>query len=320
MDKLIKKIKGEKKPFQGYNMVSVNNFNSYLIGVDINKNLVFMIKPKINGKSRQAHSSRGKFLDIFYDMDCQILSNGKMVLDNFTILTLKTENLFFETIFISICNNLIDLLGDNPDQIKVVDFVEGLRNLFRKMLTKPTKTEVGLWGELLLIECSKNKPLLIDSWHLKSTETFDFNDGVTKVEVKTTTLNERVHAISLNQLEKSKKSSSVILSIITSQIDLGISVIDLYNKINSKLSPNYKTKFLDKIIEVCGSEIENYNSKFDYNSAKEMMKFYSAINIPCIDRNHIPIEVQNVKFQVNLESTEYLNESEINSEIIKSIL
>ena len=118
--------------------------------------------------------------------------------------------------------------------MNVVNSLESLRDLFRKTLNNSSKTELGLWGELFVIETSNNKELLIDSWHKKSKQIIDFNDGNSKLEVKTTQRSERVHSFSLNQLETIKSYSSLVYSIMTSEIELGISVLDLYEKIHKK--------------------------------------------------------------------------------------
>ena len=156
MEKLIDKIKKDCSSFEGFNMMSIPGFDSYLIGVDQKDNIVFMIKPNKESETKTVNSSRGKYLDIFYDMECQITANGKVVSDNFTILNLKTTNNFFEKIFYSICQDLVIILGDTPSYISVVEFLEVLRDLFRKTLIKASKTEIGLWGELFIIASSNN--------------------------------------------------------------------------------------------------------------------------------------------------------------------
>ena len=72
-------------------MVSIKKYESYMIGIDRENNLVFMIQPNKNSQPKQVSSSRGRYLDIFYDMDCEIVQNGKVVNDNYTILNLKIK-------------------------------------------------------------------------------------------------------------------------------------------------------------------------------------------------------------------------------------
>ena len=64
--------------------------------------------------------------------------------------------------------------------------IEKLINLFTKFSKPALKTIQGLWAELLIIEQSKNPDYLIQSWHSSTTDKYDFNDGIDKIEVKST--------------------------------------------------------------------------------------------------------------------------------------
>ena len=303
MKNIIDKIKQDYTNYEGFKMMLIPEYKSFYLGIDSDENLVFMIKPNDQSQHETYVSSRGKYLDVLFDMECEINSNGHIINDSFTILTLKTNNDFYEKIFYSICFDLIEMLGDYPDKLEIINHVEVFRDLFGKALKKANITEIGLWGELLVIESSDDLLLMIDSWHKLPKQTFDFNDGITKLEVKTTTLNERIHSFSLNQLNKAKESSSLICSVLTSQIDLGKSVSDLFEKINSKIPPQYRLKLKDKIMDVAGSDLEKFTNKFDYNSANLTMKVYEAKKIPSINSGFIPSEISEVRFNVNLENT-----------------
>lgn len=302
MKNIINKIKQDNTHFEGFQMVLIPDYQSFYLGIDSDENIVFMIKPNDQSQSVTYVSSKGKYLDVFFDMECQINTNGQIISNCFTILTLKTSNDFFKKIFYSICRDLIEMLGDNPNKSEVVNHVEVFRDLFGKALNKASITEIGLWGELLVIESSDDLMFMIDSWHKIPKQTFDFNDGLSKLEVKTTTLNNRIHSFSHNQLKKARESSSLICSVITSQIDLGKSVSDLFETINSKITHQYRLKLKDKVMDVAGSDLEKFTNKFDYNSATLAMKMYEAKKIPFIASSSIPREISEVKFKVNFEN------------------
>lgn len=319
MKNIINKIKQDSTGFEGFQMLLIPDYQSFYLGIDSDENIVFMIKPNDQSQPVTFVSSRGKYLDVFFDTECQINTNGQFINDSFTILTLKTNNDFFKKIFYSICHDLMEMLGDNPDKSEVVNHVEVFRDLFGKALKKATITEIGLWGELLVIESSDDLMFMIDTWHKLPKQTFDFNDGVSKLEVKTTTMNERIHSFSLNQLKKAKESSSLICSIMTSQIDLGKSVSDLFESINSKLTTEYRLKFQNKLMDVAGSDLENFTNKFDYNSATLHMKMYEAKKIPSIDSSSIPSEISGVKFKVILEDLKSYDIDSNTPNLIKKI-
>jgi len=174
--------------------------------------------------------------------------------------------------------------------------------MFSKLTQSRNIKEIGLWGELFLIYVSTNKEFLIDSWHINNSDTFDFNDGSTKLEVKTTTKGQRIHNFRLNQILKSIEAESLIVSIMTSRIELGISVKDLIIKINKNLINDYKIKLMEKVVDAAGNKLPEFKSKFDATTAVNCYKFYKASTIPSIHHNCIiDPEVSNVNFDTNLE-------------------
>ena len=216
-----------------------------------------------------------------------------------------------QNIFISLCNELIELIGEKPSYDRVIDVVKRLRELFMNFLRPAIKDEIGLWGELFVISQANNFENAIDSWHINSNDTFDFNDGSNKMEVKTTTKNERVHAISLNQILKSIDSESLICSIMTSKIDLGLSVLDLKEIISLKINSVYKYKLNEKVTISAGDKWIEFNNKYDYSTAVNSMSYYNADVVPKIDPYSLDPKVSNVKFNVNLESIQKTDISSI---------
>ena len=312
MKDTISELRLDKKHTDGFLVKSLPGNSSFFVGIDNNNCIVFLIKPKDNSTPKQPNSSRGKFLDVIFDTECEIETPNGTVKDNFTILSLKSNEELMERIFLNVCSDLSELLGDNPEYIDVINIVNSLRDMFSKILRGSKKEETGLWGELFIIYISLDKELLIDSWHINPRDTFDFNDGNTKLEVKTTTRNERIHAIKLNQIVKSIESGSLICSIMTSQIELGVSVLDLVEKISSKVNITYKQKLMEKVFESAGENFNRFVHKFDLETAKISYKFYDANKIPSVDQEYISKEVSNVKFDVSLENVFNKDISELN--------
>ena len=100
MKKIINKIIQDNNYFEGFQMVLIPDYQSFYLGIDSDENIVFMIKPNDQSQSVSYVSSRGKYLDVFFDMECQINTDGQVINDSFTILTLKTKNDFFKKYFI----------------------------------------------------------------------------------------------------------------------------------------------------------------------------------------------------------------------------
>lgn len=58
----------------------------------------------------------------------------------------------------------------------------------------------GLWAELFVISIASNPEYLLKAWHSSLNDVYDFNDGIDKIEVKSTSKSHRIHKFSYDQL------------------------------------------------------------------------------------------------------------------------
>lgn len=73
----------------------------------------------------------------------------------------------------------------------------------------------GLWGELLTIAVARNPVRMVEAWHDRLDERFDFSWGCSRMEVKTTTSRERKHTISFAQANPGPDLEATVVSITT---------------------------------------------------------------------------------------------------------
>ena len=146
MKNIIEQIETNTDTFDGFHTLPIPKYDSFYLGLDKDKNLVFTIKA--NEKSDPANfvSSKGKYLDVLFDTECEISSDGKILSDKFTVLLLKSNNIFFKKIFLSVCEDLIEMLGDKPYLTDVVNHVEVFRDIFGKATKKGKISEIGCVG------------------------------------------------------------------------------------------------------------------------------------------------------------------------------
>ena len=286
-----------------YTVFNIGKSSSFFFGRDPLDNIIFLIKPSDNDSNNSTNSSKGKYLDISFDLECEFKLEECLQRGKFTMLTLKTSSKLMRGIFVRFCEDLIELLGEKPSSQQVNKVVKGMREIFINFIRPSTKSEIGLWGELLVISMAENKQNAIDSWHLNPSDTFDFNDGNYRLEVKTTIQNQRIHTFSLNQVLKSLESNSLICSIITSKIELGKDIYDLTEMISENLNQEYRKKLIEKILASAGDKFEQFKNRFDYINACRNIAFYFADEIPIIDPKTIDPRITNVKYSVNLENS-----------------
>ena len=54
--------------------------------------------------------------------------------------------------FLNICEHILKELGHLPDLKETINILESIKKLFSKLLNKSSKTELGLWGDIIYIK------------------------------------------------------------------------------------------------------------------------------------------------------------------------
>lgn len=295
-------------------------FGVHKIGFEpIYKYITVLIKCN-NSEGLHFNHGGGKYLNISYEMNCTIKSQAKGIEKNtkYTILTLKSKDKEIENYFIELCQIFINRLGNFPKLEEVKIQFEKLESIFIKLSKTSNKSVIGLWGELFLISIADNPEYLINSWHKESHDKFDFNDGVDKLEVKTTTKNKRIHNFEIQQLKKFTNSNTIIASIVTSEIDNGKSIGYLLNQIKKSISTNIYEMLISKTFDVIGDKINDVDDiKLDYKMAESELKFYFSDDIPKPEL--IPNGVFDVRFQTDLGIIKSILKSKFKGLLLKSI-
>ena len=306
-----------------YHVKDVPNFQSYKIGRDNNGNIVFLIIPNSFLSKKSPLNYSLKNLTIEYGLEGTLLINEKEKQEKFICIKLKDndENKNLKEIFFNICSMLLEELGDEPNFELVIKYLEGLKNLFSKLVKKSSKSEIGLWGELFIIFNSITPTELIKSWHINSKETFDFTFSNFKIEVKTTQKNERIHDFSNNQLNKLIEYNGFIASIMTFISENGVTIFDLIELINERIEVNARKSLIEKVIDVAGDKYDSFTTKYDLTYAKESLKLFEAKRLPSLKEFTIPSEISGIKFLLNFENQSEIkyNENVVIDEMINTL-
>ena len=188
-------------------------------------------------------------------------------------------------------------VGDNQDSLN--KFIE----VFRSLTDTPTNTVHGLWSELFLIENCKNPRILLNYRHQIPEEKFDFNAGSEKIEVKSSSVFERIHTFSSDQLHPPVNTQVLIASIFVRQSNNGLNIQKLIDSIITKIQFNIELsdKLNNIVCKTLGNSLEqSIKIKFDFNIAKESLRFYRHQDIKKIEEIHIPKEVTEVRYKSDL--------------------
>lgn len=302
---------------------SIEGTISHFLGLSKDGDIILYLS-FVNSNNSVFSNSLGKYLNVEYDcnIEFQDIQNDIIVNNNFCVLTFKNSGNINDNLlgyFLKLVEFLIAEIGDKPELFFLYEKIDNLRALFTKILIKSNITEIGIWGELFVILTSSSPEYLVKSWHINSNDKFDFNDGINILEVKTTTKQNREHNFSIEQLVNYNSNKIIICSIKTYEIENGKSVLDLFNEITSILSDEIKLIFKSKFFSVVGENLNKFNRKFDFNLSENSIAYYSPIEIPSIDVDHIQAGVSNVKFTSNLDGSKSFDITSVDSVLFKML-
>ena len=244
-----------------------------------------------------------------HNVNCTIIkSDGNKSVDEFTLLKCKELDQKFQQVFLKHSDDIIKKLSKEPTQKEVFELISDLVTLFDKLSKPSKKTLIGLWGELFIIDNSKNKEKLIRAWHTSNNETWDFYSDNEALEIKTTETNNRSHHFSYEQLHVGKENL-LIASIMLRFNRQGKTVNDLVNNILLNLkNDELKIKFnliCDEII-TNKSDDDIDECVYDYKYARENVKYFDVKKIPRI-KEKLMVGVSNVNFISKLNNIESNN-------------
>ncbi|HFK5554670.1 TPA: PD-(D/E)XK motif protein [Elizabethkingia anophelis] len=285
-----------------FNAVTLNDFPFAKIGVNYLGLPVILISSKFDRTHLTQKNIKLKYIELTHNLECKVSENDKSKYDNYSVIIFKSNQEDLQNYFFGIVYSLLCTLSQNPTQKEVLDTFKNFVEIFRSLTETPTKTVQGLWAELFLIEQSKNPETLIDYWHNIPEEKFDFNADIQKIEVKSSSNMERVHIFTAEQLNPANGSELVIASIFTKQISNGLDILDLLEKIDNRITQNeLKDKVYKIVSKTLGCTFEQSTKiKYDYELAKNSLRFYNHQDISRVERINIPERVSEVKFKSDL--------------------
>lgn len=294
----------EMKPVigDGFNIASMPGVKNHKIGVSGDGLPLFFIKCE-DSASVKSLDYNLEYISVQFNLHCQLLSKERVISNGtYTILSLKTDSVSMQEYFMDIIYLVIKKLPSNPSLKQLKIEVEKLISLFSKFSKPPQKTIQGLWAELLIIEQANNPDYLIKAWHVSPSDKFDFNDGIDKIEVKSTSRSKRIHNFSIEQLNPNKNSGLIIASVFAIEAGVGKNIFDIALLIHKKIKNKDLSLQVNQIIaDTIGKDLESaFDIFYDYQLAIDSKAFYESSSIPKIDINNIPMQVSNIRFDCDL--------------------
>ncbi len=225
---------------EAFNAVQIPDYPNFRIAVDSARNPVLLLAVEDSQKNTRLKNIRLKHLQLIKDVKCKITENGESIFQIFTVITFLNADRHLQEYFLQISETVIKSLNAKPTQHQVFETLTKFVEVFRALSDVPTNTAQGLWSELLLIDIANDTKTILSYWHNFPEETFDFNSGAEKIEVKSTSRFERIHTFSSEQLNPPFENQLLIASLFIKQNNSGQSTQDLIDSITAKIKNEFE--------------------------------------------------------------------------------
>lgn len=305
-----------------YRKYSLNNELSLIYSVSVKDKLRAICVPILS-------PNLSKKIETCYGIESCVKSLDAYTNDQLCICYTQknsTDSMIFEIV----AEDIREHLEAITDPAKYVNTINGVlkkwKNFFstRQELLLSKNEELGLYGELTLL----NKLIqtfgenIVNSWAGPKKETHDFYIGKNAIEVKTTSKQApyQAHINSEYQLDKRDVSGMLYLSFFAFRRDesgpntLPLLIKEIRNSLSKDdLSLNSFNEKLFKVGYVDSLE-ENYKSSYTLRCER---LFCIKDDFPCIARCKLPKGINNVEYNVNIETCE---EYQVNFKELKNFL
>lgn len=300
-----------------FSAILIPEYEPHRLGKDAFGKPLLLISILDVSNQRQPDPIELEHLTVLYNMNCRVSrSDNTIIEEQFTVVRCTGEDTALQTYFLRVASTIIISLPNQPTQTDISHAVNQLIELFRAMGDVSLKSVRGLWAELFLISQASHPITLANAWHTIPEDRYDFAIDNQRIEVKSFSGDNRLHHFSLEQLHPPEDVIAIVASICVESSQIGHSVADLREIIQSRLGTNLDSHLhIDRIIaRTLGSTWRQASEvNFDERLAEESLTYYETSSIPSVNPN-LPSGVSEVRFRSDLSDIECLKSSFLLSE------
>jgi hypothetical protein len=242
-------------------------------------------------------------LQIDHELRCRVRPrDGTETVNTFSIVRCLSTAEPLQKTFFDLISVLLLQLSNQPTSRELSELFDRVSALFLALERPASRSVQGLWGELFLINRSKDARLFVESWHIEAAEHYDFAREHHRLEVKTCGDRSRTHHFSYEQVYPPPGIWVGVASMFTEKTSAGASLGELWDQARNLVSNNSMLRL--KVDQVCmqslGDSWEGARDvRFDSTLAAQSLAFYHIEDIPRIP-TPLPVGVSTVRFCSNL--------------------
>ncbi len=278
--------------------------SSYLIGKDREGHACLLVTG-MDEPGKMQSPIRLENLDVQFELRCHLRRNREADrIGTFTVI--RCRSLDGETIryFLTVCETIIQVIGDKPRLREVAAAVHRLAAIFQKIEKPPARPVNGLFAELYLIWRSGNSAKAVAAWRMDDTARFDFSHSNIRLDVKAASGRLRAHTFSYEQCNPPPGTIAVVASLLAERVPVGLSVGFLIEEIRTRISAGSELvlKLHDVVTGTLGASLnEALRVTFDEKLAASSLGFFELNDVPAI-RGSLPNGVSEVHFRSDLSA------------------
>ncbi len=284
-----------------YSVAPIPGYPAYFIGKDNSGNACLLISAP-DKDSRPQVPIRLESLEVAFDIPSVVKRGGTVSEGIFTVVRCRTNDAEIIRYFLSIGETLLRILGPTPSHAAIRDTIIRLAHIFQRMQSPAARSVNGLFGELFFIRRSHNPFRVLAAWRVQDISRFDFNSGSLRVDVKTASGRQRIHAFSYDQCNPPSGTLAVVASMFVEQAASGISLQEIVREIERIVATNTDLvlKLHETVAETLGRSLrEALNVCFDHRLAASSLQFYDLRAIPAV-RDMLTPGVSDIHFRSDL--------------------
>jgi hypothetical protein len=253
-------------------------------------------------------------LEARFAVPCQIIAtDGKERQETLTVVICTSADPHTQSYFLHICETIIRIVGVNPSLAQIVDAVQRLVDLFRRLSQPASRSVIGLFGELYVISRSNDPRVAVRAWRSADDDRFDFAIDDVRLEVKASGQRIRAHNFSAEQCLPPSGTIGVLISLFIETTGGGLSLTELVQTVARRLAGDEALilKVQETVAETLGETLlAALSIRFDERLAQTSLQIYDVMAIPAI-RAGVPAEVTQVHFRSDLSRTPTISLDEL---------
>lgn len=255
-------------------------------------------------------------MSVQHDVLCRLAGEeGKEESRTFTLVRCTTHELGEH--FLRVLGPIVEMLGTEPTRKACALAIHRIAKLFEALQQPSARTTQGLFAELVVFDSASCPVELARAWHIEPEDRFDFNSGSVRIEVKSTSGEQRVHHFSLEQVRPTADVEVYVVSIRIARAANGLSLGELLDRVRGRLGSESELLLrFDQVVSesLGGGAHRALRERFDDQLARASMRIYRGEDVPSVDPD-LPTGVAGVRFTSELDHLTPLSRSSLSDSL-----